>query len=87
MEGKIIQKVWDVSTEVQLEVLDAIDKYPSRMDGSHMGRTVIAEELSKLQDEVKKQDIDMVKLRAKAIQVAAMAIRFVIDVCDKGEGK
>lgn len=83
MEGKTIQKVWDVSTEVQLEVMSAIDKHPN-MNGPHEGWAVIAEELDELWDEAKQRDRNMVRLRFEAIQVAAMAIRFVIDVCDKG---
>ena len=84
MEGKIIQKVWDVSTEVQLEVLDAMSKHSS-LNGPHEGYAVILEELNELWDEVKSRKQDKIKMRAEAIQVAATAISFVIDVCDKGE--
>ena len=48
---------------------------------------VIAEELDELWDEVKlnprKNPQRNATMREEAIQVAAMAIRFVLDVCDK----
>lgn len=52
------------------------------MRGPHEGYAVILEELDELWDEVKRQQINWPDLRKEALQVAAMALRFVVDVCD-----
>jgi ATP-dependent RNA circularization protein (DNA/RNA ligase family) len=50
----------------------------------HEGYSVILEELDELWAEIKKKgDVrDKRKIRSEAKQVAAMAIRFMIDLCD-----
>jgi hypothetical protein len=69
-------------------------KYPD-FNSFHEGYAVLEEELDELWDEVKKKTSepptdqaydptayqDPVKLRAEAIQTAAMALRFVVDLC------
>ena len=57
------------------------------MQNAHEGYSVILEEVDELWDEVKlnprKNPQRNATMRKEAIQVAAMAIRFVLDVCDK----
>lgn len=50
---------------------------------SHEGYAVILEELDELWEHVKRraEDRDLAAMRREAIQVAAMALRFVVDVC------
>lgn len=52
------------------------------MVSAHEGYAVLLEELDELWAEVKKREPDKARLRAEAIQVAAMALRFVMDVCE-----
>ena len=52
------------------------------MHGPHEGYAVILEELDELWDEVKAQTQDKARMRKEALHVAAMALRFVEDVCD-----
>jgi glutamyl-tRNA reductase len=59
------------------------------MNSAHEGWAVIWEELDELWDEVRaKQGArDVAKMRKEAVQVAAMAMRFVLDVCDSERGQ
>jgi len=53
------------------------------MHGPHEGYAVILEELDELWEEVRAKTHDTARMRKEAIQVAAMALRFVEDVCDR----
>ena len=65
---------------VGIELTKAINSYKS-FNSAHEGYAVILEELDELWDEVKKKPskVDIEKMRKEAIQVAAMAIRFIND--------
>lgn len=69
--------------EVCEELTKAMERYPS-FKSFHEGYAIILEELDELWDEVKPKPSlrDKEKLRAEAKQVAAMAIRFMIDLTD-----
>jgi hypothetical protein len=66
--------------EVAVEVARARSKHRS-MTSAHEGYAVILEELDELWEEVKIKECSPERMRSEAIQVAAMAIRFVLDVC------
>lgn len=68
--------------DVFIEVTAARKKFPP-MASPHEGWAVIKEEVDELWDEVKKHGSKRVPadLRKEAIQVAAMATRFVVDIC------
>jgi hypothetical protein len=51
------------------------------MQSAHEGYAVILEELDEMWAEVKRDD--MVRARSEAIQVAAMAVRFLVDMRPK----
>lgn len=74
---------------VQEEVRRAKQLWPRPFSCAHEGWAVILEELDELWDEVKlnqkKRDLD--KMRKEAVQVAAMAIRFIVEVIDEGRGR
>ncbi|HXQ37290.1 MAG TPA: hypothetical protein VN843_24990 [Anaerolineales bacterium] len=67
---------------VKDEFEHAIGKYPE-MASLHEGYAILLEEVDELWDEVKKKPSkrDEDKLRGEAIQVAAMALRFLVDLC------
>lgn len=73
---------------VMHEVLSARCAYPP-FNTAHEGYAVLLEEVDELWTEVKvkqgKRDVEA--LRKEAIQVAAMAVRFVLDVCNQGGQK
>jgi hypothetical protein len=66
--------------EASAELSHAMGIYGA-MRGMHEGYAVILEELDELWDEIKQRNPDKRRVRAEAIQVAAMALRFVADVC------
>jgi len=73
-----------IRSEVMQELDRARDIYP-RFTSAHEGYAILLEEVDELWAEVKKspKNRDMKAMREEAIQVAAMAMRFVLDVCDE----
>lgn len=70
--------------DLSKELDRAIRKFP-RFHSAHEGIAVIDEEYIELRDEVykKQKKRSIGKMRAEALQLAAMAIRFIMDVTDK----
>lgn len=69
--------------DIVTEYLQATERY-GPMASAHEGYAVILEELDELKAEVWKNPTkrSMARMRKEAIQVAATAMRFVVDVCD-----
>lgn len=69
--------------EVRAEVARAEAKHPP-MNSAHEGYAVLLEEVDELWEEVRRQTGDRSgeAMRAECVQIAAMAVRFVRDVCD-----
>ena len=55
------------------------------MNSAHEGYAILLEEVHELWDEVRRKDElrDPARMRAEACQVAAMAIRFMTDICEE----
>lgn len=70
-----------IMDQVYGELVQAVSKYPTFASG-HEGWAVIREELDELWDEVRKRNPDRFCMRTEAVQVAAMAVRFILDLCD-----
>lgn len=66
--------------EVADEVLRAITKHPQGFRSYHEGYAVLLEEVDELWEEIKRQKVDCVNVRKEAVQVAAMALRFLADL-------
>ena len=64
---------------VGAEVARAVKKFPP-LNSAHEGYAVILEELDELWEEIKAQTPDREAMRREAVQVAAMAVRFLLDV-------
>lgn len=79
---KKLQALLEVSTE-----FDAASGAFPPFASAHEGYAILAEEVDELWDEVKKNPAKRVpaNLEKEAIQVAAMALRFLVDVCYKGK--
>ncbi len=68
---------------IEAEYLRASDMYP-KFNSNHEGYAVLKEEVDELWDEIKKsKDIRANKeIRNELIQVGAMVVRFLDDLCD-----
>ena len=68
--------------DVHDELADAVTSY-GPMASAHEGYAVILEELEELKMEVFKKPVrrSTREMRQEACQVAAMAVRFMVDVC------
>lgn len=77
-----------VLREVKNEVQDATSKWPP-FNSAHEAFAVLDEERDELWDHVKtnQKRRDLAAMRAEAIQVAAMAVRFALEVCDEERGR
>ena len=59
--------------------------HPTDFNSAHEGFAVLQEEVDELWAEVKKRDKDPSDMYVEAVQVAAMALRFLTDVCPRGD--
>lgn len=66
---------------VKLEIIKAKAKYQDDFNSFHEGYAVLLEEVDELWDEVKKKVVDKQKAKEEAVQVAAMALRIVSELC------
>lgn len=71
----------DALAAVRREYLRAVEKFPSFNSG-HEGYAVIKEELDELWDDVK-ANAPRQQAKKEAIQIAAMAIRYVTDISER----
>ena len=78
----VIKELCDVQDELNW----AVNHYGA-FHSAHEGFAVIEEEFIELRDEVfkNKEKRSITKMRKEAKQVAAMAVRFMVDIC--GEDK
>jgi len=79
----------DAIAEIEAEVANATDHYPP-FNSAHEGFSILKEEVDELWDEVrvKQGKRDVAKMRHEAMQVAAMAIRFMMDIArEEGSGQ
>lgn len=77
-----------IAFEATTEVMLAKEKWPP-FNSAHEAFAILLEEVDELKAHVwtnqKRRDLD--EMRKEAIQVAAMAIRFALEVCDETTGR
>lgn len=73
---------------VKTELDTACTAWPA-MNSAHEGYGVLLEEVDELWEHVKtkQKNRDLDAMRKEAIQVAAMAVRFAIEVCNEKRGR
>jgi len=74
----------DLVSEVVAELESATTKFAA-FNSAHEGYAVLLEEVDELWDEVKnnQKTCSIEKMRREAVQIAAMALRFIEDVCEE----
>jgi len=81
-------KVQELFTQVLNEVDGAVAKFPP-FNTAHEGYAVLLEEVDELWEHVKVKQgkRDVAAMQKEAVQVAAMALRFALDICidDRGQ--
>jgi hypothetical protein len=71
----------NILNEIDAEVVRAKNKHPRHAASAHEQHSVIREELEELWDHVKQDTGSSPEARKEAIQVAAMAVRYVLEIC------
>lgn len=78
------EQAYGICMEVYKELGSAVDRFPP-FNSAHEGYAIIKEEVDELWDEVKNnKNNDPDRQRKEAIQVASTAVRFVMDISNKG---
>jgi hypothetical protein len=74
--------------DVLIELMPAMFRFPP-WTSAHEGYGKIAEEFTELQGDIftNEQRRDIAHMRHEAVQLAATAIRFIVDICDGGRGR
>lgn len=75
-----VEEIAKVQAEIYAEVKRAVEKFPA-FNSAHEGFSVLNEEVDELWDEVRRDDYE--KQVKEAIQVGAMAVRFIMDIREK----
>lgn len=75
-----IGRIVPVYKDVADELARARRKFPGAQNSPHEGWAVIQEEVDELWDDVK-ANASRGQMRKEAIQIAAMAVRFIEDLC------
>lgn len=78
-----------ILNEIEVEVSRARSIHPGPFYSAHEGWAVLHEEVDELWDEVKRNGStrSLMAMRKEAIQIAAMAVRFIEDICDLNNGR
>ena len=83
ISARKLKLITSASNDAEKEVTRAMSLH-SPFNSAHEGYAVILEELDELKEEVwkKRSERDRGAMREEAIQIAAMAIRFAVEICE-----
>lgn len=79
---KKVARVDEIMQLMKSELWRALDKHKRVFNSRHEGYAVIKEELEELWDEIK-ADADWSECEKEAVQLGAMAMRFLLELKDK----
>lgn len=85
-EAALVDVAFDPLIDVLAELARAFKRFP-KMNSAHEGWAIMKEEVDELWDQVRKPSgqrtaVNLARMRREATQVAAMALRFIIDCCE-----
>ncbi len=80
MSATDVRAAWDLSEEAARELSRALAKFPS-FNSPHEGWAVIKEEMDELWEHVRDNTGRGPLAREEAIQIAAMGLRYALDLC------
>jgi len=88
MKDEIFLDVKDVLEDVERELDTAMSNWPP-FNSAHEGWGVLSEEVCELWEHVKtkQKNRDLEAMRRECIQVAAMAVRFALEICNEERGR
>lgn len=72
-------RVADATFDALIELYSAQTKHPTPFHSHHEGYAVLLEEVDELWEQIKRQGKDPAAIRKEAVQVAAMALRFLVE--------
>lgn len=84
VQGNKGEAINHLLVEVAVELESATKNYPD-FGSAHEGYAVLKEEVDELWDSIKLNE-DGDTMRKEATQIAAMAVRFILDCCVDGLG-
>lgn len=87
MQGASTLEIKEVVNKVIVDVLKELESATRKFgafNSGHEGYAVILEELDELWEAIKDKNQTIEDQREEAIQVAAMAIRYILDICIGG---
>ena len=79
----------NVFDAVNQEYSTAVSKFPP-FNTAHEGFAILKEEVDELWEAVRMKQGDPKRaeqMRKEAVQVAAMALRFIVDICEEGNNE
>lgn len=77
-----VECITAILNDVEDELFNALSKF-EEFNSPHEGKAVIEEELDELWKHVKENTGRSTDAREEALQIAAMACRYIYDLCDK----
>jgi NTP pyrophosphatase (non-canonical NTP hydrolase) len=81
---ELSEQVLKVAKEAADQCVDAMENWPA-FNSAHEGYAVLFEEVDELWDEVRKKqkNREVSLMKKEALDIAAMAIRFAVEVCNE----
>ena len=81
MTEQKLKRIDEILADIREEVIKASTKH-APMNSPHEGISVLKEEVDELWDEVKQDTGRLGPAKREAIQISAMGVRYILDLCE-----